>query len=99
MANAHKRQNLIRKRKINGVWSTNQRTLKQDIANAFQSLLLDLRFWKVSLDGLAFSRISEMDAQALELPFSEEVLSALNDMDGDKAPEPDGFTVAFWKSY
>ena len=40
-----------------------------------------------------------MDAQALELPFlKEEVLFALHDMDGDKAPRLDGFTAAFWQS-
>ena len=100
MANAHKRQNLIRKMKINEVWSTDQRTLKQDIANAFQSLLSNPGDWKASPNGLVFSKISEVDAQALELPFSDnEMLSALHDMDGDKAPGPDGFIVAFWQSY
>ena len=35
----------------------------------------------------------------LEIPFSEaEVHSALMEMNGDKAPRPDGFTVAFWQS-
>ena len=35
----------------------------------------------------------------MELPFTtEEVLYALTDMNGDKAPGPDGFTIAFWQS-
>ena len=35
----------------------------------------------------------------LELLFPEsEVLAALMDMNGDKAPGSDGFTVAFWQS-
>ena len=35
----------------------------------------------------------------LELLFPEsEVLVALMDMNGDKAPGPDGFTLAFWQS-
>ena len=35
----------------------------------------------------------------LELLFPEsEVLAALMDMNGDKAPGPDGFTMAFWQS-
>ncbi|RVX00216.1 Transposon TX1 uncharacterized 149 kDa protein [Vitis vinifera] len=34
-----------------------------------------------------------------ELPFSElEIHAALMGMNGDKAPGPDGFTVAFWQS-
>ena len=28
----------------------------------------------------------------------EEVFAALMDMNGDKAPGPDGFTIAFWQS-
>ena len=36
--------------------------------------------------------------ETLELPFmEEEVHSALMDMNGDKAPGPDGFTGAFWQ--
>ncbi|KAL6328817.1 hypothetical protein AAG906_003834 [Vitis piasezkii] len=39
------------------------------------------------------------EAGMLELPFSEaEVQAALMDMNGDKAPGPDGFTLAFWQS-
>ena len=35
----------------------------------------------------------------LELPFIEgEVQAALMDMNGDKAPSPDGFTLLFWQS-
>ena len=35
----------------------------------------------------------------LEHPFSEdEIHSALMEMNGDKAPGPDGFTMAFWQS-
>ena len=34
----------------------------------------------------------------MELPFSEvEIHSALMEMDEDKAPGPDGFTVVFWQ--
>ena len=71
MANAHRKQNHIRKLKINGVWSTDQRSLGQDIANAFQSLHFDRGKWKASIEGLSFSRISEREASNLELPFSK----------------------------
>ena len=78
MANVHRKQNLIRKLKINSVWSTDQRSLRQDIANAFHSILSDPENWKSSIEGLSFSIISEREALNLELPFSEEeVFSAL----------------------
>ena len=38
------------------------------------------------------------EAEVLELPFTEEEIhSALMEMNGDKAPGPDGFTMAFWQ--
>ncbi|RVW41731.1 putative mitochondrial protein [Vitis vinifera] len=40
--------------------------------------------------------ISRQEAESLEIPFAEiEIYSALMEMSGDKAPGPDGFTVAF----
>ena len=41
-----------------------------------------------------------MKLKGLEVPFTEEEIhSALLDMNVDKAPGPDGFTVAFWQFY
>ena len=37
------------------------------------------------------------EVERLELPFSEEeVFAALSDLGKDKAPGPDGYTMAFW---
>ncbi|RVW38449.1 hypothetical protein CK203_082390 [Vitis vinifera] len=42
---------------------------------------------------------SRSEAEALEMPFTEEeIFLALMEMNGDKAPGLDGFTVAFWQS-
>ena len=47
---------------------------------------------------MQLKRISQLEAEGLELPFSEsEVHAALMEMNGDKAPGPDGFTMAFWQ--
>ena len=47
---------------------------------------------------LSFSRITEVEAASLEEPFTEEEVKAtLIEMNGDKAPGPDGFTTAFWQ--
>ncbi|RVX07631.1 LINE-1 reverse transcriptase-like [Vitis vinifera] len=54
--------------------------------------------WKADIERLQLDQISQQEAE-LEIPFSEtEVHSALMEMNGDKAPGPDGFTVAFWQS-
>ncbi|RVX09480.1 putative ribonuclease H protein [Vitis vinifera] len=55
--------------------------------------------WRPSLRGLFFERLEAVDAASLEEPFSEqEVMEALKGFCGDKAPGPDGFSMAFWQS-
>ena len=49
------------------------------------------------LDDVEFSRISEEDAIWLERPFDEEVVfGVINGFNGDKAPSPDGYSMAFF---
>ena len=49
------------------------------------------------MDGLDFSCIEEEERLSLERTFSkEEVIQVLKEMEGDKAPGPDGFTMAFF---
>ena len=39
------------------------------------------------------------EVEALKLPFTEEEIHfALMEMNGDKVPSPDGFTMAFWQA-
>ena len=49
------------------------------------------------MDGLEFTSIEEDERHELERDFSkEEVVKVLQEMEGDKAPGPDGFTMAFF---
>ena len=51
-----------------------------------------------SMDGLEFARIEEDERLVLERAFlKEEVVQVLQEMEGDKAPGPDGFTMAFFQ--
>ena len=46
---------------------------------------------------MKFSKLEELEAARLELPFSEEeVHTAMFNLNGDKAPRPCGFTATFW---
>ena len=48
--------------------------------------------------GLDFERIGDEDATRLEEAFSmEEVFSAFLELNKDKAPGLDGFSVVFWQ--
>ena len=63
---------------------------------AYQNLLLDLGGWRPCLNSLEFDSIGVEEAARLEEMFSvEEVSSTLSDLNGDKAPSPDGFPLTF----
>ncbi|RVW20369.1 hypothetical protein CK203_113577 [Vitis vinifera] len=76
-----------------------EQEVREGIANAYQQLLSDSSGWKADIGGLQLKQISQSEAEVLELPFSKsEIHATLMEMNGDKAPGPDGFTVAFWQS-
>ncbi|RVW70775.1 Elongation factor 1-gamma [Vitis vinifera] len=77
--------------------SWRQKSREGGVVGAFKNLLTDPGEWHPSMDGLAFNRIDGEEAARLEEVFTEdEVFSALSDMNGDKAPDPDGFSLSFW---
>ena len=99
MENLHRRRNTITKMGINGKFITGEEQLRLRIAKAFETMLADSGEWRANLVGLHFSRLNALEVDNLELQFTEaEVIDALNDLNGDKAPGPDGYTVAFWQS-
>ena len=50
------------------------------------------------MDGLSFASIGEDAKDRLERRFNkEEVVQVLKDLKGDKAPGPDGYTMAFFQ--
>ena len=84
--------------KVSGVWLSEEQEVRTGIVDAFQQLLTEDLEWKANIGWLSLNQISQQEADSLELPFmEEEVHSALMDMNGDKAPGPDGFSVAFWQ--
>ncbi|RVX02750.1 LINE-1 retrotransposable element ORF2 protein [Vitis vinifera] len=98
MVDAHRRFNHVDRIKIGGVWLTEEKDVREGVANAFQHLLTENSDWKADIEGLQLEQLNQQEAENLEQPFSEEEIhSALMEMNGDKAPGPDGFTMAFWQ--
>ncbi|RVX18032.1 putative ribonuclease H protein [Vitis vinifera] len=98
MANSHRRKNCLSKIKVNGTWLTEEQEIKgEGVVGAFKNLLTDPGEWHPSMEGLDFNRIDGEDAARLEEAFSEEeVFSTLSDLNEDKAPGPNGFSLSFW---
>ena len=97
MANSHRRRNCIKKVRVNGNWVEDEDSIKREVAASFQCSLSDPGGWRPCLSGLNFKDLGRDAADSLEVPFTvEEVFAALSDLNGDKAPGPDGFPIAFW---
>ena len=99
MTNAHRSNNSLDRIKIDGVWLLEEQEVREGVANAYQQMLSEDSRWKADIGRLQLDQISQQEAENLEIPFSEnEIQSALMEMNGDKAPGPNGFTMAFWQS-
>ena len=99
MASAHRRNNAMGRIKVNGEWLVEEQEVKEGIVNSFQQLLTEDMVWQADIGNIQVSCISQQDAECIEVPFAEtEIHSALMEMNGDKAPGPDGFSVAFWQN-
>ncbi|RVW86319.1 Transposon TX1 uncharacterized 149 kDa protein [Vitis vinifera] len=98
MANAHRRRKQLNRIKVNERCFTEESEIKEEVDRNFQELLTDPGDWKPSIEGLNFERLEEREVERLEQPFSEEeVFEALKGCCGEKAPGPDGFSMAFWQ--
>ena len=73
--------------------------MREGVANAYQQMLSEDSDWKADIGRLQLDQLSHQEAENLEIPFSEEEIhSTLMVMNGDKAPGPNSFTMAFWKN-
>ncbi|RVW32476.1 hypothetical protein CK203_081299 [Vitis vinifera] len=97
MANAHSRRNWLSRLKVDDCWHKEELDLKNSVVGAFNNLYIEEGGWHPSVEGLPFMRLDSCEVEGLEISFSEgEVFAALSDLGKDKAPDPNGFTMAFW---
>uniref|UniRef100_A0A2N9GD32 Reverse transcriptase domain-containing protein n=1 Tax=Fagus sylvatica TaxID=28930 RepID=A0A2N9GD32_FAGSY len=99
VANSHQRYNTMSSLLVNGALTTDQQVITDCITHFYTGLYSEESGWRPKLDNLAFSMISAEDAAWLERPFGEEeVVGVLKAFNGDKAPGPDGFPMAFFQA-
>ncbi|RVW54794.1 hypothetical protein CK203_071987 [Vitis vinifera] len=80
--------------KINGVWLSEEKEVREGVANAYKYLLIENSDWKADIERLQLEQISQQEAENLEHPFSEdEIHSALMEMNGTK---PQDRTDLLW---
>ncbi|RVW62008.1 Transposon TX1 uncharacterized 149 kDa protein [Vitis vinifera] len=81
-----------------GLVMDNSESIKEEILRYFEKLYASPSGESWRVEGLDWSPISRESASRLESPFTEEEISkAIFQMDRDKAPGPDGFTIAVFQ--
>jgi len=98
IANSNRRSNSIESLSINGSISSDQQVIRDHVAQFYKSLFAEPFNWRPKMDNLVFDNLDAGEASSLELPFEErEVLEVVKGLNRDKAPGPDGFTIAFFQ--
>ena len=101
LSNSHRQVGFIGSLEVDGLMLTKESDIKDGIVAYYESLYKETEEWGLSrpmVDGLEFSSLREDDREWLERVFEEdEVFSAINSTNGDKAFGPDGFTIAFFQ--
>jgi hypothetical protein len=98
VASANRRINSIESLMVNGSPSSDPASISEHVVNYYESMFSEPLSWRPRLDNLEFDRLNGDEASSLEIPFEEkEVRKVIKGMDRDKAPGPNGFSMAFFQ--
>ena len=96
MANSNRRRNRVQVIEVDGTSYDVEADIRAQMVQFYTNLYHEGEGWRLDVDGLPFASIGEEDCRLLERNFDkEEVCGVLLALQGDKAPGPDGFTMAF----
>ena len=97
LGNSHRNANFIKRIEVDGVIYEDELDVRSQLVLFYQGLFEETELGHPTMDGLDFACIGEEERLTLEKEFTkEEVIQVLKEMEGDKAPGPDGFTMAFF---
>ena len=97
LGNSHRNANFIKRIEVDGVIYEDESDVRSQLVLFYQGLFEETELGRPTMDGLDFACIGEEERLTLEKEFTkEEVIQVLKEMEGDKAPGPDGFTMAFF---
>lgn len=94
----HRRVNTISKLKVREVEIADQEEIQKEIISFYEDLYDEPESWRPGLEMNNCPRLQEEDNSLLQAPFEQqEILNSINSCAEDKAPGPDGFTMAFYR--
>jgi hypothetical protein len=99
VANSNKRNNAIESLSINGSLSSDANEINAHIVHFYTQLFTESCSRRPIPDGLLFKSIGSEESLWLERDFEEnEVLEVIKELQGDKSPRPDGFSLDFMRT-
>jgi hypothetical protein len=97
VANSNRRRNYMDQVEVEGIVYENEPDIREKVVSFYENLYKEAEIWRPSVDGLNFHSIGAIDSSHMERKFDrEEVFHVLQDLQGDKAPGLDGFSMAFF---
>ena len=98
IANSHRRTNQIMGVEVDDVLFKEESDVTDHVVDFYKRLYQELETWRPTIDGLELACLDKTERFMLEREFEkEEIIDALKEAEGDKAPGPDGFTMAFFQ--
>lgn len=83
---------------INGSVTPDKTLIQQHLKSFYTGLYCESESWRPVPNGLDYNKLEPAVSSNLECAFSElEVWQAIDDLDSDNSPGPDGFTMRFYK--
>ena len=97
VANSRRRYNHISMLEMDGVMYEDDLEMADQVVQFYKNLYNETEEWRPFVEGLEFDQIEGIERDWLEQRFErEEILRVVKELEGDKAPGPDGFTMAFY---
>ena len=95
--NAHRRMNTISKLKVRGENLIEPKEIQKEIVTYYEKLYSEPEEWRPYLEMRNCPMIHEEEKKLLLAPFEvQEILESIKACAGDKAPGPDGYSMAFF---
>ena len=97
MANSYRRHNHLSFLEVDGVIYEEGAKVANQVVQFYKSLYQESEEWRPFVEGLDFDQIGELERGWMERRFDKDkIISVVRDMEGDKAPGLDGFSMAFF---
>ena len=97
VANSRRRYNHLSVLEVDGVIYEEDSEVADQVVQFYKKLYTETEEWRPFVEGLEFDQIEGLEREWLERRFEkEEILRVVKELEGDKAPSLDGFSMAFY---